>query len=115
MDVKVAVASGIKNARKLLESVRDGKADYQFIEIMACPGGCVNGGGQPTQPASVRNNVDLKGLRAAALYAEDENLPLRKSHESPVCKVLYDEYFGQPGSHKAHEVLHTSYVKRDRF
>ena len=113
MDVKVAVASGIKNARKLLESVRDGKADYQFIEIMACPGGCVNGGGQPTQPASVRNNVDLKGLRAAALYAEDENLPLRKSHESPVCKVLYDEYFGQPGSHKAHEVLHTSYVKRD--
>ena len=83
MDVKVAVASGIKNARKLLESVRDGKADYQFIEIMACPGGCVNGGGQPTQPASVRNNVDLKGLRAAALYAEDENLPLRKSHESP--------------------------------
>ncbi len=115
MDVKVAVASGIKNARKLLESVRDGKADYQFIEIMACPGGCVNGGGQPTQPASVRNNVDLKGLRGAALYAEDENLPLRKSHESPVCKVLYDEYFGQPGSHKAHEVLHTSYVKRDRF
>ena len=115
MDVKVAVASGIKNARKLLEGVRDGKADYQFIEIMACPGGCVNGGGQPTQPASVRNNVDLKGLRAAALYAEDENLPLRKSHESPVCKVLYDEYFGQPGSHKAHEVLHTSYVKRDRF
>ena len=115
MDVKVAVASGIKNARKLRESVRDSKTDYQFIEIMACPGGCVNGGGQPTQPASVRNNVDLKGLRAAALYAEDENLPLRKSHESPVCKVLYDEYFGQPGSHKAHEVLHTSYVKRDRF
>ncbi|MBC8570674.1 NADH-dependent [FeFe] hydrogenase, group A6 [Zongyangia hominis] len=115
MDVKVAVASGIKNARKLLENIRDGKADYQFVEIMACPGGCVNGGGQPTQPAEVRNNVDLKAKRAAALYAEDENLPLRKSHESPVCKVLYDEYFGKPGSHKAHEVLHTSYVKRDRF
>ena len=114
-EIKVAVASGLANARKLLDMVRSGEKHYDFVEIMACPGGCVNGGGQPTQPASVRNNVDLKGLRGAALYAEDENLPLRKSHESPVCKVLYDEYFGQPGSHKAHEVLHTSYVKRDRF
>ena len=82
---------------------------------MCCPGGCVNGGGQPLQPASVRNFTDLRAIRAKALYDEDKALPLRKSHESPAIKRLYDEYFGEFGSHKAHEVLHTSYVKRGRF
>ena len=115
MKVRVAVASGLGNARKLLNDVRDGKANYHFIEIMACPGGCVNGGGQPTQPASVRNFTDLKALRAAALYEEDKNLPLRKSHDNPVIKELYDNYLGKPGSHKAHEILHTTYVKRGLY
>ena len=82
---------------------------------MCCPGGCVNGGGQPVQPASVRNFVDLRGKRAAALYEEDANLPVRKSHENPMIKKIYEEYFEKPGSHKAHEILHTSYVARNRY
>ena len=115
LKVKVAVASGLNNAKKVLDMVKSGEKDYTFIEIMGCPGGCVNGGGQPVQPASVRNFVDLKALRAAALYKDDENLPLRKSHENPVVKTLYDEYFEKPGSHKAHEVLHTHYVARKKI
>ncbi len=87
MDVKVAVVSGLSNANEVLEKVSKGEADYHFIEIMCCPGGCVNGGGQPIQPASVRSFTDLKGLRAKALYEEDKNLPLRKSHESPLMKT----------------------------
>ena len=114
LKVKVAVASGLTNARKVLDMVRSGEKDYTFIEIMCCPGGCVNGGGQPFQPASVRNFVDLKALRAAGLYQDDKNLPLRKSHENPFIKMIYDEYFGKPGSHKAHEILHTSYVTRSK-
>ena len=115
LNVKVAVASGLANAKKLLTDIRDGKAEYHFVEIMACPGGCVNGGGQPIQPASVRNFTDLKALRAAALYEEDRNLPYRKSHDNPIIKEVYDNYFGKPGSHKAHEVLHTTYVKRGLY
>lgn len=114
IDVKVAVASGLTNAAKVLDRVKNGEADYHFIEIMCCPGGCVNGGGQPIQPGSVRNFTDLKAERAKALYEEDKNLPLRKSHESPIIKKLYDEFLEKPGSHKAHEILHTSYVKRDK-
>lgn len=113
MEVKVAVASGLANARELLNKVRSGEADYHFIEIMGCPGGCINGGGQPQQSAFVRNNVDVKKLRADALYAQDKAEGLRKSHESPVVKKLYSEFFGEPGSHKAHEILHTTYVERD--
>jgi len=112
MDVKVAVASGLANARELLNKVKSGEADYQFIEIMGCPGGCVNGGGQPQQPASVRNFTDIKALRAKVLYDIDANNTLRKSHDNPVIKELYDNYLGEPGSHKAHELLHTTYVKR---
>lgn len=115
MDVNIAVASGLANAKKLLTQVKNGEANYHFIEIMACPGGCVNGGGQPVQPAAVRNFVDLKSLRAAALYKEDADKPIRKSHENPVLKEIYDEFFEKPGSHKAHEILHTSYVVRERF
>ena len=79
---------------------------------MACPGGCVNGGGQPYQPASVRMTTDLRAVRAAVLYNDDKNSDLRKSHENSAVKKLYDEYFGEPNSHKAHEILHTHYVKR---
>ena len=115
MDVKVAVASGLANAKELLEKVKSGEADYHFIEIMGCPGGCVNGGGQPIQPASVHNFDDIKAKRAAVLYSIDKDMPLRKSHENPVLKELYAEYLGTPGGHKAHELLHTTYVKRDKF
>ncbi|MGM9666041.1 MAG: NADH-dependent [FeFe] hydrogenase, group A6 [Eubacteriales bacterium] len=110
-EIRVAVASGTANAKRLLESVKNGEK-VDFIEIMACPGGCVNGGGQPTQPAVVRNNVNLRELRAKVLYTADKNMDLRKSHENSAVKKIYDEYFGHPGSHKAHDVLHTSYVKR---
>lgn len=115
MDVKVAVASGLSNAAKVLDKVKSGEADYHFIEIMCCPGGCVNGGGQPIQPAKVRNFTDLKAERAKALYEEDKNLPLRKSHESPIIKQVYDEFLEKPGSHKAHEILHTTYVARKKY
>ena len=115
MPVKVAVASGLENASKILDDIRAGKADYQFVEIMCCPGGCVNGGGQPIQPASVRNFIDIKAERAKVLYNEDANLPKRKSHESPLIKKVYDEYLGEPGGHKAHELLHTTYVERNKF
>lgn len=112
MDVKVAVASGLKNAKTLLQKVKSGEADYHFIEIMGCPGGCVNGGGQPQQPGSVRNTVDIRAKRAEVLYNLDKNNPIRKSHENPAIIELYDTYLGEPGSHKAHELLHTTYVKR---
>jgi NADP-reducing hydrogenase subunit HndD len=115
LELRVAVASGLTNAKRLLEDVKAGRANYHFIEIMACPGGCVNGGGQPTQSASVRNTVDLKTVRAAALYAEDKNLPLRKSHENPTVKELYADYLEKPGSHEAHKVLHTHYVARKKY
>ena len=111
----MAAVSGLKNADAVLKKIQSGEADYQFVEIMCCPGGCVNGGGQPVQPADVRNFTDLKAERAKALYDEDKNLPLRKSHESPLIKKVYAEYLGEPGSHKAHELLHTHYVPRKRF
>ena len=114
-DVKVAVVSGIANANYVMSKIKDGTADWHFVEIMCCPGGCVTGGGQPLQPASVRNNTDLKALRAKALYDQDASLPLRKSHQSPAVKKVYEEYFGEYGSHKAHEILHTKYVKRPMY
>ena len=116
LDVKVAVASGIKNAKIIMDKIASGEADWTFVEIMACPGGCVNGGGQPIQPQHVRDTVDLKAERAKALYSQDEAMTIRKSHKNPVVKEVYDEFFGGAwGCHKAHEILHTSYVKRDRF
>lgn len=115
MEVKVCVVSGLANANTIMEKVKNGTADYHFIEIMGCPGGCVNGGGQPIQHAVVHNFVDLKARRAAALYEADKDMPLRKSHESEAVKRLYDEFLGEPGSHKAHEVLHTSYVARPKY
>lgn len=115
MTVKVAVVSGLANAKELLKKVESGEADYQFIEIMGCPGGCVNGGGQPQQPGWVRNTVDIKGLRAKVLYDIDKGMKIRKSHENPAIKQVYAEYFGEPGSEKAHHVLHTTYVKRGLY
>ncbi len=115
LTVKVAAVSGLKNAHTIMEKVKNGTADYTFIEVMCCPGGCVNGGGQPVQHAVVRNFVDLKGRRAAALYEADKDLPVRKSHESEAIKRVYAEYFEKPGSHVAHEVLHTSYVPRPKY
>ena len=107
--VKVAVVSGLANAKKLLTQVKNGEVDVQFIEVMACPGGCVNGGGQVIQPAEVRNFVDIRAERAKALYSLDTARAVRKSHESPDIKEVYANFLGEPGSHTAHEVLHTSY------
>lgn len=112
LKIKAAVVHGLGNARKLLDKIKAGEAEYHFIEIMACPGGCVNGGGQPIQASSIRSWIDLRSERAKAIYEEDRELPIRKSHENPKMKMLYDEYFGKPGSHKSHELLHTHYVDR---
>jgi NADP-reducing hydrogenase subunit HndD len=112
LDIKVAVASGLANARKLLDMIRNGEADYTFVEIMACPGGCVNGGGQPQVNAQIRNFTDVRAERAKGLYTLDKNCKLRKSHQNPVLLQMYKEYFGSYGSEKAHEVLHTHYIPR---
>jgi len=114
-EVKVAVASGLANAKALLEKIKKGEANYDFIEIMSCPGGCVNGGGQPIKSAYERNNLDIKALRAGAIYAADKSASLRKSHENPVVKEIYDSYLGKPNSHKAHEILHTKYAPRKKY
>ncbi|HAX53659.1 MAG TPA: ferredoxin [Lachnospiraceae bacterium] len=112
MNVKVAVASGLSNARNIMDKIRNGEADYHFVEIMCCPGGCVNGGGQPQVHADVRNYEDIKAARAKALYDNDKAKSIRKSHENPSIRKLYEEFLGEPGSEKAHHILHTSYVKR---
>ncbi len=115
MDVKLAIVNGLGNAAKIMDMVREGKAPYHFIEIMACPGGCVNGGGQPIHDAKTRDTVDIPGLRKKALYEADKNLPIRKSHENPMIKKIYEEYLEKPGSEKAHELLHTHYYERKYF
>ncbi len=112
IELRVAVTSGTKNAKQLLRDVQAGKVKVDFIEVMACPGGCVNGGGQPVQSAKVRNSMDLRAVRASVLYTADKNMDLRKSHENSAVKAIYDEYLGEPGSEKAHHILHTTYVKR---
>ena len=113
--VRVCVASGLANAKAVLDGVRSGKLKYDFIELMACPGGCVNGGGQPLHSATVRSFTDLRALRARSLYKQDQGMEFRKSHESPVVKAIYEEYLGEPGSHKAHELLHCTYVPQKRY
>ena len=110
--VRVAAVSGLANANQLLTKVKAGEADYQFIEIMACPGGCVNGGGQPHQPAQTRLVTNVPAERASALYRNDDNAQIRKSHENPSVQALYDDYLGVPGSERAHELLHTTYRPR---
>ena len=113
--VNIVVASGLKNARIIMEEIKSGKADYQFVEIMACPGGCVMGGGQPICSSKVRETVDVRSLRANALYKADEKSVIRKSHENPAVIKMYEEFFGNYGSHKAHELLHTEYCKREKY
>ena len=119
--VKVAVAHGMKNAKVLLDQIREGKSEYHFIEIMGCPGGCVAGGGQPfVKPCFLPNeDADIldtyKAKRAAALYSEDEARTIRVSHKNPQIIELYDAYLGKPNSHKAHELLHTSYKAREKY
>lgn len=112
IEIKVAVTSGLGNARKLIDKIKKGEADYQMVEVMACPGGCINGGGQPVQSDSVRNYVDLKAIRSKALYDYDKTCEYRSSDESPVIKTVYQEYFDAPGKPRAHKLLHTSYVNR---
>ena len=111
-DVKLAVASGLANARMLLDKVNSGEADYHFIEIMGCPGGCINGGGQPHVSPAERNFGDYRAKRASVLYNNDAAKAVRKSHKNAGVKELYDTYLEKPGSHKAHQLLHTTYVKR---
>ena len=119
--VNVAIASGMKSAKVLLDEIREGKSKYQFIEIMGCPGGCINGGGQPyVRPCFMPNEGDdildtYKEKRAQALYSEDERQTLRQSHNNPQIIELYEKYLGEPNSHKAHELLHTTYAAREGF
>lgn len=110
IDVKVAVASGLGNARKLMDKVSSGEVDYHFIEIMCCPGGCLGGGGQP-----IPTTDEIRKARMKAIYEEDEALPLRKSHENPAVIALYQEFLGEPLSHKSHELLHTHYTPRPKY
>ena len=112
--IRAAVAHGLGNARELLNKVKSGEIEVDFIEIMACPGGCVNGGGQPIVCAKDRMDKDIRAERAKALYSEDRNLPLRKSHDNPYIRKIYEEYLEEPGSHKAHKLLHTHYIARDK-
>ena len=113
--VRVCVASGLHNVKQVIDGIRDGSLNYDFVEFMACPGGCINGGGQPIQHADVRNFTDIKGLRAAALYRQDEGMEYRRSHKNPVVQTVYSTYLGEPGSHKAHELLHCNYIKQKRY
>ena len=114
-EVKVAVANGLANAQKIMEEIKSGKAEYQFVEIMACPGGCVMGGGQPIKTSKQRSEYDVRKLRADCLYDIDEKSTIRKSHENPTIKKLYKEFLEEPGSNKAHELLHTTYHKRNKY
>ncbi|MBQ3064758.1 MAG: (2Fe-2S)-binding protein [Clostridia bacterium] len=116
MQIKIAVASGTKAANEIMQKIASGEADWTFVEIMGCPGGCVTGGGQPIHPQYVRDTVDIHGLRAKVLYDQDEAAVLRKSHESPVVKELYEQYYKDTyGCHKAHHDLHTTYKAESKF
>ena len=114
-EVKIVVASGLANARKIMDEIQSGKADYQFVEIMACPGGCVMGGGQPIRTSKERAEIDIRSKRANAIYTIDEKSTIRKSHENPVIKQIYKEYLEEPGGHKAHTLLHTTYSKKEKY
>ena len=115
-ELKIVVSSGLKNANKIMEEIKSGKADYDFVEIMACPGGCINGGGQPIKSSKIRREVDVRGLRADALYDIDEKKKIRKSHQNPVVNKIYKEYMGGDyGCEKAHHLLHTTYREREKY
>ena len=113
--IKIVVASGLSNAHKIMEEIKSGKADYQFVEIMACPGGCIMGGGQSIKSAKIRLDNDVRKLRAECLYTIDEKSTIRKSHENPVLKKIYKDYLGEPLGEKSHHLLHTHYVQREKY
>jgi NADH-quinone oxidoreductase subunit G/NADP-reducing hydrogenase subunit HndD len=115
LDVNVCVAHGTAQAAKVLEMVKAGEKDYHFIEVMGCSGGCVTGGGQPQVNARTLAEIDVRAARGAVLYEEDKSRPERKSHKNETLMKMYEEYLGEPNSHKAHELLHTHYVKREKF
>lgn len=114
-ELKVVVASGLANARKIMEEIKQGKADYHFVEIMACPGGCVMGGGQPIKNSKTRSSVDVRKLRAEAIYSIDEASTIRKSHKNPAVKQIYEEFLSKPCGEKAHKYLHTHYTKKEKY
>ena len=114
-DVRVVVASGLKNARKIMNEIKEGKADYDFVEIMACPGGCVMGGGQPIKSSKTRATTDVRKLRADAIYSIDEKSTIRKSHQNPQVQKIYEEFFIDPGSEVAHKYLHTEYSAKKKY
>ena len=114
-DINVVVASGLRNARKIMDEIRAGNVDYQFVEIMACPGGCIMGGGQPIKSSKIRSTIDVRKLRADSLYTIDEKSTVRKSHENPTIKTIYKEFFDKPGSKLAHKYLHTTYHKEEKY
>ena len=113
--IKVVAASGLENARIILDEIKSGKADYQFVEIMACPGGCIMGGGQPIKSSKIRADIDVRKLRADSIYSIDEKSTIRKSHENPILKKIYEEYLEKPGSYRAEKLLHTNYRKREKY
>jgi iron-only hydrogenase group A len=115
LTVKAAITHSAAGARKIMDMIRAGEADYHFIEIMACDGGCVNGGGQPHVSASARIGIDMRLERAKALYSEDASLEIRKSHQNPSITRLYEEFLGEANSHIAHEVLHTHYNGKEKY
>ena len=113
-EIKIAVASSLANARVLMDEIKAGNSPYQFIEIMSCPGGCVNGGGQPIHDAATRQRLDIPGLRAKAIYANDKACAYRKSYKNPAVMAMYEEYLEKPGSERAHHILHTKYIDRTK-
>lgn len=115
MKIKAAVAHGLANAKKLLEAIKNGEKQYHFVEIMACPGGCITGGGQPIVNSKLKEKINVAALRAKAIYDEDQSMQIRKSHENPTVKKLYEEFLGSPNSEKSHHLLHTHYKKRNLY
>lgn len=113
--IAAAVVNGLGNARKVMDLIKSGEKKYDFIEVMACPGGCVNGGGQPIVNSKEREKIDVRVERAKAIYDEDRSLPIRKSHKNPYIKQIYNEFLGEPNSHLSHELLHTHYMERNKF
>ena len=114
-EIKIVVASGLKNARIIMDEIKEKKADYDFVEIMACPGGCILGGGQPIKNSKTRSLVDVRKMRSDSMYSIDEKSKIRKSHENPIVKTIYKEFLEKPGSKKAHKYLHTEYKKQEKY
>ena len=114
-EIRIAVVSGLKNAREMMEEIKSGNADFDFLEVMSCPGGCILGGGQPIKSSKTRSEIDVFKKRSNALYNIDEKSTIRKSHENPYLKKAYKEYIGKPGGHTAHKLFHTSYVEREKY